>query len=134
MHEIGHAFAGLADEYADAGQVHRFPLPTPPDDLSAANVTLWRMVDESSADSIAATVKWRHFLELPGARDWPWLYSGGYYRASLVFRPWKSCCMRDGDEFCPVCDEEVAKAIVACLGETWDDAAWHEQRPLSDWH
>lgn len=135
IHELGHSFADLADEYEDAALHRTFPIPTDQrEDLHSANVTLPRCVDRTSLDSIAATVKWGHFLSLPGAKKREWMHDGGYYRATGVLRPWPSCRMRDhADPFCPICDEELAKAIVACIGETWDDAAWHKQRPLSDW-
>ena len=134
IHELGHSFADLADEYVDAGSHRTFPLPSNDVDLADANVTLPSHVDRISFESIAASVKWGHFLALPGAKKHEWLHTGGYYRSSGVLRPWERCRMRDHDDpFCPICDEEIGKAIVACLGETWDDAAWHKERPLSDW-
>ncbi len=134
VHELGHSFANLADEYVNHDDALRFELPTNDADLDETNVTLRTKVDRKSFETIAATVKWRHFLALPGEKKHEWLHAGGYYRAGEVFRPWPKCRMRDhADPFCPVCDEEIARAVVACLGETWDDAAWHQQRPLSDW-
>ena len=35
--------------------------------------------------------------------------------------------------FCPVCCEELAKAIVRRTGRSWDDRAYHEAHPLSLW-
>ncbi len=31
-----------------------------------------------------------------------------------------------------VCFEEVAKAIFVVCGETWDEARWHKEHPLSE--
>ena len=90
--------------------------------------------DASSFKKLAETVKWGHFLALPGAKNREWTFEGGYYRKTGVFRPWRACRMREHREaFCPICDEEIAKAIVACCGDKWDDAAWHKERPLSAW-
>jgi IgA peptidase M64 len=45
-----------------------------------------------------------------------------------------TCRMRENEApFCPVCCEEVAKAIHAACGLPWDDAAWHKAHPLSGW-
>jgi len=134
VHELGHSFAGLADEYVDAAEATHFPLPNGRD-LDDANVTRAGYFDRSSFAKLKATVKWGHFLALPGAKGQEWLHEGGYYRAKDVFRPWRTCRMFEhGSPFCPVCEEEIAKAIVACCGEEWNDAEWHKKRPLGDWH
>jgi hypothetical protein len=134
VHELGHSFADLADEYEDEKETSEFRLPKDGKDLGEANVTLAGHFDESSFKTLAASVKWSHFLALPDARKRTWLFEGGYYRKHGVFRPWRTCRMRDhGEPFCPVCEEELAKAIVDCCGDKWDDAAWHKERPLSSW-
>jgi len=137
IHEIGHCFAGLADEYEEECRREVVPVPRGTNDLPWSNVSLWRCVDDRSFESLAATVKWRHFLALPDARDHEWFHRGGYYHQTGVVRPWPTCRMRSSAgsdrSFCPVCDEEVAKAITLCLGEKWDDVEWHRQRPLLDW-
>lgn len=74
------------------------------------------------------------FLDLPGAKKKKWLHEGGYFRAEGVFRPSRDCMMSStGKKFCPVCCEEMAKAIVATCGEKWDDAAFHKKHPLRHW-
>ena len=134
VHELGHSFADLADEYVNEQDSHRYKLPTNGEDLSDANVTLSGHFDAATFAKLQTTVKWRHSLSLPGAKEREWLHEGGYYRAKGVWRPWKTCMMLEhGKPFCPVCDEEVARSIVACCGEEWDDAAWHKRRPLSEW-
>lgn len=133
VHELGHSFADLADEYVDEPLVKRYPLPEK-GDIARPNATLARCVDASSWDSLAKSVKWSHFLALPDARKHKWLEEGAYYREKGVFRPWKTCRMLDHeDDFCPVCCEEVAKAIVTTCGEDWDDALWHKTHPLGKW-
>jgi hypothetical protein len=134
VHELGHSFAGLADEYVDEPLQPTFKIPEK-GDLDAPNATLARCVDASTPDKLAKTVKWKHFLALPDARKHAWLEEGAYYREKGVFRPWKTCRMlRHDDDFCPVCCEEVAKSILGCCGETWDDALWHKTHPLGKWH
>lgn len=134
IHELGHSFGGLADEYADEALHETFTLPSDGSDLDEANVTLARGLDREKRDELVQRVKWKHFLALPGAAKREWLFEGGFYREKGVFRPWSNCKMRENEAtFCPVCDEELTKAILACLGEAFDDAAYHKARPLSQW-
>jgi hypothetical protein len=133
VHELGHSFADLDDEYADEDLHGSFPLPEK-GDIPEANVSLEREFERTSFERLKATVKWRHFLELPGAAKAKWFHEGGYYRERGVFRPWPTCRMRDHeDPFCPVCAEEIARTIHAACGLEWDDAAWHKAHPLSQW-
>ncbi|MCI0343303.1 MAG: M64 family metallopeptidase [Planctomycetales bacterium] len=134
VHELGHSFARLADEYDDPAERARFPLPQDGSDLLSPNVTLPAHFDGASLETLRKTVKWRHFLDLPGAEKRTWLHEGGYYRPKGVFRPWGKCRMRErAVPFCPVCEEEMAKAVLDCCGVPWDDAAYHRLRPLSSW-
>ena len=34
------------------------------------------------------------------------------------------------DPFCPICAEEIAKAIVVTCGGEWDDAAFHKRHRI----
>lgn len=134
LHELGHSFAGLADEYADAKLVPQWPLPKDGKDLAEANVTLEAFVDPKSKTWLRPDTKWAHFAALAGGGGRRWAFEGGYYRDKGVFHPWSACRMeRNADPYCPVCCEEVAKAIHAATGEPWDDAAWHAAHPLSLW-
>lgn len=133
VHELGHSFADLDDEYVDEDLHGTFPLPEK-GDLPEANVSLERAFERGSFERLRATVKWKHFLGLPGAAKAKWVHEGGYYRERGVFRPWATCRMRENeDPFCPVCAEEIARTIHATCGLEWDDAAWHKAHPLSEW-
>lgn len=134
VHELGHSFADLADEYEDKALWNTYPLPDD-GDVQNANATLSRCFDSKSYETLKKTIKWSHFLALDGAREKKWAYEGAYYRDKGVFRPWTTCRMlNEAAPFCPVCCEEVAKAIVKACGDKWDDARWHKEHPLSDWH
>lgn len=93
IHEWGHAFAGLADEYID--QVHRGRTA---DSINVAG----------SGDP--KTVPWRHWLEAgaPGIG----VYEGA---AGMQRGAWKpttgGCVMEHGRYFCAVCREAVVLAI-----------------------
>jgi hypothetical protein len=134
-HELGHSLAGLADEYADDDSTPNICWPLYNGDLGEPNVSVTRFIDSKSFESRAATAKWRHFMKLPGAEQWPWVHFGGNHQRYGVVRPWATCLMRDSvSPFCPICCEEMAKAIQEVCGIPWDDAAWHETHPLSMWH
>lgn len=134
IHELGHSFGTLADGYVDEEFAGKRALPANERDLPHANVTRAGKFDASSFEALRRTVKWGHFLDLPGARKRKWIFEGGYFRAQGVFRPWADCMMTNmGRPFCPVCTEELAKAIHAACGEKWDDAAFHRKYPLRLW-
>ncbi|MEE8106725.1 MAG: M64 family metallopeptidase [Planctomycetota bacterium] len=134
IHELGHSLAGLADGYVDEETAAIRPLPETGEDLPHANATLKEHIDLKNFKTIQQTAKWKHFLSLPGAKRRKWAHEGGYFRERGVFRPWRKCMMRArGDPFCPVCCEEMSKAILAACGEAWDDVAWHKKYPLRLW-
>lgn len=134
VHELGHSFANLADEYVNDGDAPHFPLPKDGADLAQDNVTLAGKFDAASFATLQTTLKWRKFLELPGAKKRPWVHEGAFYRATGVFRPWHECKMRENAApFCPVCCAEVARSIHAASGTLFDEAAHHKAHPLDSW-
>lgn len=134
VHELGHSFARLADEYVEAGKDDRYPLPEGDRDLGYPNVTLASHIDRSSFESVAQSAKWKRFLALRGSKRWTWSYEGGYYRDRGVFRPFPRCMMNKlGDPFCPVCCEALARAVYETCGAAWDEAAYQKAHPLSLW-
>lgn len=124
VHEFGHSFAGLADEYFYADEEDEFyPLDVEPWE---ANITT--LVDFNS--------KWADLVDLSlpspvikndsiGDRtsqmdnnytiqDYPIaLYEGGGYRLKGIYRPTFTCRMRDNKypKFCPVCEKEILSFI-----------------------
>ena len=129
VHEFGHAFGGLADEYAYGDQaetsypadtepwepnittLHDFaakwqdmlpegtPVPTPLDDLDKQDVR--RIWHTFSPDQKA-------LLNLKLG-----VYEGAGYQTRGVFRPVQECRMRinECEEFCPVCARAIVRMI-----------------------
>jgi len=133
LHELGHSFAGLTDEYADPPLQRRYRLPWKRD-IRHPNATRKGQFDASSREALRGSLKWSHFLDLPGAESYSWLHEGAYYREEDCFRPWETCMMRSSrDPFCPVCCEQMARNLTEACGDLWDPAQYHLDHPLSLW-
>jgi hypothetical protein len=75
LHEIGHSYAGLQDEYVDASIVNSFPLNAP-GFLNSAHVT----------DSLSR-IPWKDWVGfVDGELGVVGAYEGGYYRSTGVWR------------------------------------------------
>lgn len=106
VHEFGHAFAGLADEYAYEGDTPpMYPLSVEPWE---DNITT--LVDYSS--------KWKNLEGQPSSCGTVGLYEGAGYSLRGIFRPTPNCRMRDNQtaDFCPVCQRAIKRVIVSCTG------------------
>ena len=134
-HELGHKLGKLGDEYdSNSSLGDRRPLDFGGGDIPYPNLTMSSHIDVASKDTIKKTAKWGHFMDVPGAYPLVGGVQGGFYRAVDVWRPTYSCIMRsDGNPFCPVCHEEMVKAIYAKCGVRFDDAAYHRRHPMSQW-
>jgi hypothetical protein len=99
-HEIGHSFGGLADEYSTG---ETFP---------KANAAFQKNVDLT--DDLKK-IKWSHFIGIDGYSN-VGAYEGAFYYTKGVWRPTENCLMKSlGEEFCPVCREEIVKVIHSCV-------------------
>ncbi len=116
IHEFGHAFGGLADEYFNSAVAYNdyFPLNVEP-----WNPNLTTLVDFPS--------KWKKFLakEVPvptPADDHNnkvvGVYEGGGYVAKGVYRPMIDCRMHTNDAvFCPVCSKALKEMMAVSGGQ-----------------
>jgi len=110
IHEFGHSFHGLADEYST-------PFPGFPacSDVSAGPVCEANVTNQTSAN----LVKWRSWftpgnpIPTPGGTAGIGLFEGARYLTSGMYRPVNSTClMRSlGTTFCPVCRQEYVKKL-----------------------
>ncbi len=112
IHEFGHGFAGLGDEYynSEVAYSESYPLDVEPWE---PNITT--LVDFDS--------KWKHLLKKGTPIPTPikkkdkyplGVYEGGGYVAKGVYRPADDCLMHTfkGDKFCGACDEAIRKMIL----------------------
>ncbi len=111
VHEFGHSFGGLADEYFYENDVMTDTYPT---DVEPWEPNITTMRDFAS--------KWKHLLpaETPiptptaDAAKYPvGVYEGGGYSFKGVYRPADECRMRNNTypSFCPGCNDALIKLI-----------------------
>ena len=103
IHEFGHLFAGLADEYFNKSTGYDesfYPL-----DIEPWEPNITTKVDFSS--------KWEDLMGLDTGHGIVDLYEGGGYVAEGVFRPLEDCIMRHHalSYFCPVCSKAIEDMI-----------------------
>ena len=97
VHEFGHAFGGLGDEYYYDDQ---FDTQYPPD-TEPWEPNLTTLVDFGS--------KWADLVESGKAG----LFEGGGYQSKGVYRPASNCRMKTNEckNFCPVCTRAIEAMI-----------------------
>ena len=111
VHEFGHSFGGLADEYFYDNDVmtDTYPLDIEP----------WEQNISTQVDFAA---KWKNMLSentpvpTPAevSENYPTgVYEGGGYSAKGIFRPAENCRMRTNEypAFCPVCQRALRRII-----------------------
>jgi hypothetical protein len=111
VHELGHGFAGLADEYDDGSTAFNdiYPLTTEPWE---ANLTTLVDFSRKWSDLIPANTP----VPTPLNSENPLqigVYEGGGYVAKGIYRPATDCLMRSfkGNEFCAVCQRAIQQMI-----------------------
>lgn len=97
VHEFGHSFAGLADEYAYENEA----VPMYPHDVEPWEPNITTLVDFDS--------KWKDMAGKDGVS----IYEGAGYSLNGVYRPCEDCRMRSNEnpEFCPVCQKAIVNLI-----------------------
>ncbi len=112
IHEFGHLFLGLGDEYDYGGE----DMP-----LYGKSVEPWEANVTTLAD-FEKKYHWKPFLEeglqiptpkIASNNDKLGVYEGAGYYTKGMYRPAITCLMRDftGDEFCPVCTRAIIEMI-----------------------
>lgn len=113
VHEFGHSFAGLADEYYTSKVAYN--------DMYPRGVEPWE--PNITAEKRRARLKWREMIEkdtpVPCTEDNPRclgkvaLFEGAGYSAKGLYRPFVDCKMfnKGHKPFCPVCMRAVSDMI-----------------------
>jgi hypothetical protein len=111
VHEFGHSFGGLADEYFYDNDIMTDTYPL---DIEPWEQNISTQVDFAS--------KWKDMLPsnipiptpISASEKYPTgVYEGGGYSAKGIFRPADNCRMRTNEypEFCPVCQRALRRII-----------------------
>ncbi|MCF8358624.1 MAG: IgA Peptidase M64 [Prolixibacteraceae bacterium] len=112
IHEFGHAFAGLADEYyySEPGN----------DDFYSPEWEPWEPNISTLHDF---DKKWKTMIEpgipVPTSRDSTYIdkvgvFEGGGYQEKGVYSPFQTCWMKEqaAGKFCPVCQKAIEEVIL----------------------
>ncbi len=111
VHEFGHGFAGLADEYYNSEVAY--------DDFYNQKVEPW---EPNITTLVDFDSKWKKMVdktvEIPTPRDLKnsekvGVYEGGGYSSKGIYSPYIDCRMKSNNAkgFCPVCAESIKKVI-----------------------
>jgi hypothetical protein len=113
VHEFGHSFAGLADEYYTSEVAYEsfYPLDVEPWE---PNLTTRVAFDRKWHDLVLPTTP----VPTPDRREYArlvGLFEGGGYMAKGIFRPAPDCRMKSNatPAFCPVCRRALVQMIEA---------------------
>lgn len=110
VHELGHSFAGLGDEYFNSEVAYDDEFYDLRFEPWEPNITT--LVDFSAkwADLLSPDVPVPTPLE-DAYKDEIGVFEGGGYQSEGIFRPMDHCMMRDYAPFCPACNRAVIRMI-----------------------
>lgn len=111
IHEFGHGFAGLADEYYDNSTAYG--------NFYNLNIEPWEPNITTLKDF---GKKWKHLVKpgtpIPTPATEKYIntvgaFEGGGYEPKGMYRPMQDCLMKTfkGDKFCPACQEAIQRMI-----------------------
>ena len=121
VHEFGHSFAGLADEYYYDDQFVEYYYP----DCEPWEQNITTLFDFTSKwdDMLPKVIGiptapvqgniWESFHEGVGMDSMIGVYEGAGYQSKGVYRPFPDCRMKTNaaESFCPVCQRAIARMI-----------------------
>lgn len=122
VHEFGHSFAGLGDEYYYDDQFTEMYYPqaepwepniTTMKDFSSKWQNLLSEDTPVPTPAVDAASMWKEISCGKNANDFLGVYEGGGYQSKGVFRPFPDCRMKTNEApmFCPACQQAIKKLI-----------------------
>lgn len=114
IHEFGHEFAGLADEYYTSEVAYEdfYNLKIEPWEPNLTTLVDFKskwgtMIDPSTPIPTPRTTEYENKTGV---------FEGGGYMAKGIYSPMEDCRMKSNkpDNFCPVCQEAIRRAIRRC--------------------
>lgn len=127
VHEFGHSFAGLADEYYYDDQFVEYYYP----ECEPWEQNITTLFDFSSKweDMLPRFISiptsqpegdiWKQIADGTSEETFLGVYEGGGYQSKGVYRPFPDCRMKTNaaDGFCPVCQRAIARIIEVYTAE-----------------
>ena len=109
VHEFGHLFMGLADEY-EGNSSEMYNLEVEPWEENITTLVDFDKKDWSRMVDSKSSIPTKVWAENEGVVG---VYEGAGYVTKGVYRPWLECLMRSLDKrvFCPVCQSALQKQI-----------------------
>ena len=128
VHEFGHSFGALADEYFYDDQVmNQYKSGVEPWEPNITTLTdfesKWKDMLGSDYKIITKEMQGEDYLSTLKREDYKLgIYEGGGYQSKGVYRPYPTCRMRDNTYplFCPVCERAI-KNMILYSTETMSD-------------
>ncbi|MBE6244595.1 MAG: peptidase M64 [Bacteroidales bacterium] len=117
VHEFGHSFAGLADEYFYDDGTDQYDLHTEPWEPNITTLvnfdSKWKDLVEKSGIVTKADQRLPAYRTLVESDYKVGIYEGGGYLSEGIYRPYPTCRMRENTYplFCPVCQGAISRMI-----------------------
>lgn len=115
VHEFGHSFAGLGDEYFYEGNLDNDEMLSLTLEPWEPNITTLVDFDSKWADMVAPGVEIPTAVTPERSANYTvGVYEGGGYRSKGIYRPTDVCRMRNNtaERFCPVCERAIEHVIL----------------------
>ena len=115
VHEFGHSFGGLGDEYFYDTADNNDEMHSLAHEPWEPNITTLVDFDSKWADMVAEGIEIPTAVTAERSKNYVvGVYEGGGYRSKGIFRPTDVCRMRNNtaERFCPVCERALERVIL----------------------
>lgn len=115
VHEFGHSFGGLGDEYFYEGNLDNDEMHSLEHEPWEPNITTLVDFDSKWADMVEPGIEIPTAVTEERSKNYTvGVYEGGGYRSKGIYRPVDVCRMRNNvaDRFCPVCERAIERVIL----------------------
>lgn len=115
VHEFGHSFGGLGDEYFYDSADNNDEMHSLAHEPWEPNITTLVDFDSKWADMVAEGIEIPTAVTAERSKNYVvGVYEGGGYRSKGIFRPTDVCRMRNNtaERFCPVCERALKRVIL----------------------
>ena len=115
VHEFGHSFAGLGDEYFYLTSDNNDEMHSLQHEPWEPNITTLVDFESKWADMVDKDIEIPTQVTLERSKNYTvGVYEGGGYRSKGIYRPTDVCRMRNNTaiRFCPVCERAIERVIL----------------------